>query len=98
MMHKTLQLLRKYHALPRKDLAQLLCISTYHLENIEKGYRIANKRHLEWYSRIFGLPENDIVVMSGLLKDPFRMRQLKNVSDKLKRIANWLVDTSGTRD
>lgn len=61
MLGEALRLIRVYHDLKQKQVAERLDISTSYLSEIEKGHKTPSLELIQRYSAIFGLPVSSIM-------------------------------------
>ena len=92
MIHRALKLLRTYHSLKQKDLAERLTISQSHLSEIENGTKPVSFELLERYSQIFDLPISAITFFSeiGLAQKEERDSFPVSVTGKALSFLEWL--------
>ncbi|MBQ4811287.1 helix-turn-helix transcriptional regulator [Pseudoalteromonas luteoviolacea] len=95
MINKAVRLFRQYNELTQSEVAETLCVSKSHLNDIELGKKPITPELLEKYSQIFDLPVSSLVFFSETLdrkekKVPKKFRRF--VSDKVLRIMEWLIE------
>ncbi len=61
MLGEALRLIRVYHDLKQKEVAELLGVSTSYLSEIEKGRKVPTLEIVQRYSDKFGLPMSSIM-------------------------------------
>lgn len=61
MLGEALRLIRVYHDLKQKQVAERLDISTSYLSEIEKGHKVPSLDLIQRYSQVFGLPVSSIM-------------------------------------
>ncbi|MCT2560054.1 helix-turn-helix domain-containing protein [Tsuneonella sp. YG55] len=61
MLGEALRLIRVYHDLKQKQVAERLDISTSYLSEIEKGHKTPTLEVIQRYSDVFGLPVSSIM-------------------------------------
>ena len=85
MMGLTLQLVRKYHRLGQKELAQRLEISASYLSELETDKKKPSLMILEKYQKEFGLPSSSLVYIHEALESG----KGKGIAKKAIRILEW---------
>ena len=90
MINRALRLLRNYHSLKQKDLAQRLDISPSHLSEIESGLKPVSYELLESYARVFDIPVSSIAMFLEASKMTKRQRLQANINDKVLRLLEWM--------
>lgn len=71
MLHKPLKLMRVFHELTQKELADKLGISKSHLSEIEAGKKTPTIALLNRYAEIFEVPVSSIFLFSENLDNNF---------------------------
>ncbi|PTW49201.1 DNA-binding XRE family transcriptional regulator [Sphingomonas faeni] len=61
MLGEALRLIRVYHDLKQKQVAERLDISTSYLSEIEKGHKVPSLDLIQRYSDAFGIPASSIM-------------------------------------
>lgn len=61
MLGEALRLIRVYHDLKQKQVAERLDISTSYLSEIEKGHKVPSLDLIQRYSNAFGVPVSSIM-------------------------------------
>ena len=61
MINEALRLIRVFHDLKQRDLAERLGISTSHISEIEKGVKSPSLALVARYAHVFGLPVSSIM-------------------------------------
>ena len=89
MIHSALRLLRVYHNLKQKDLAEKLGISPSHLCEIESGEKGVSYETLEKYADVFRIPVSSITLFAEATKAEDRSL-LGKVPGKALRLLEWL--------
>lgn len=94
MLHRALKLLRSFHQISQKDLANKLEISNSYLSGIESGDKKPGMELLEKYAEIFNMPVSSILLFSEQLKDDKRTSEKIRVvaADKILRMLEWISD------
>ena len=64
MLHLALRLMRVFHDLTQKELAELLGISKSHISEIEAGKKTPTLAVLERYASVFEVPVSSIFFLS----------------------------------
>ncbi len=85
MMGSTLQLVRKYHRLNQKQLADKLGVSPAYLSELEGNHKKPTISILEKYQEAFGLPTSSLVYMHEALENG----QGRGIAKKAIRILKW---------
>jgi len=95
MLHKPLKLMRIFHELTQKELADKLGISKSHLSEIEAGKKIPTIALLNRYTEIFEVPVSSIFLFSENLDsnfNEFNPKKLETVvPSKLLVIMNFIA-------
>lgn len=94
MLHRALKLLRSFHQISQKDLANKLEISNSYLSGIESGDKKPGMELLEKYAEIFNMPVSSILLFSEQLKEDKRTSEKIRVvaADKILRMLEWISD------
>jgi transcriptional regulator with XRE-family HTH domain len=99
MLHKALKMIRVFHDLPQKDLAEHLEIAPSFLSEIETGKKQPTLALLEKYSQEFRIPVSSIMYFSETMKDgSFGERTRVSVSRKVLAMLNFIAERSGRVD
>ena len=102
MIHRALRLLRRYHGLKQKDLAELLGLSPSHLSEIESGAKSVAYDLLEKYAAVFDMPVSSIIIFaesSTGCKNSKSMKSLQaRISNKALKLLEWLETVSRFHD
>lgn len=69
MLGEALRLIRVYHDLKQKQVAERLDISTSYLSEIEKGHKMPSLELVQRYSDAFGIPVSSIMFFAESVKD-----------------------------
>lgn len=97
MLNEALRLMRVFHDLSQKELAEKLGISKSHLSEIEAGKKTPTLELLNRYSKVFDIPVSSILFFSENLNNNTRTEKLKTfVSSKIIAILNFINERSGT--
>jgi transcriptional regulator with XRE-family HTH domain len=70
VISEALRLIRVFHDLKQKDLADRLGISKSHLSEVESGKKQPRVELIERYSSEFGIPPSSILFFAESLKNP----------------------------
>lgn len=89
-MNKALKLIRVFHHIKQKDLADKLGVSPAYLCEIEKGRTQVSLATLEKYSEVFKLPISSILYFSETSDNEINKR--KPISDKVFKMLEWIED------
>lgn len=69
MLGEALRLIRVYHDLKQKQVAQRLDISTSYLSEIEKGHKTPTLDVIQRYSDTFDIPVSSIMFFAETVRD-----------------------------
>ncbi len=95
MLNEALRLMRVFHDLSQKELAEKLGISKSHLSEIEAGKKTPTLELLNRYSKVFDIPVSSILFFSENLNNNTRTEKLKTfVSSKIIAILNFINERS----
>jgi len=78
MLSEALRLIRLYHDLKQKELADRLSISTSYLSEIESGKKIPTIELINRYAKEFNIPASSILFFSENINEPSRVRKMRN--------------------
>jgi len=96
MLNTALRMIRIYHDLTQKELAEKLKISKSYLSEIESGKKIPSLELLRQYSNIFDIPVSSIMFFSESLNKDAKTEQVKTfVSSKILALLNFIAERSG---
>jgi transcriptional regulator with XRE-family HTH domain len=92
LLNRALRLLRAYHDISQKALAQRLDISNAYLSEIEKGDKTASVDLIGKYSEIFKIPISSIMLFAENLEGDAKSKdRLKfAAADKVLRLLEWI--------
>jgi transcriptional regulator with XRE-family HTH domain len=90
MIHRALKLLRNYHNLKQKDLAEKLQVSPSHLSEIESGQKTVTFELLMKYAVIFDVPVSSIALFAERVDGSRTNRLEQSVAEKALRMMEWL--------
>ena len=74
MLHKTLKLIRLFHAITQKELAEQLKISRSHICEIERGKTKPSLDLLAKYANYFKVPASNLLFFSEYLNNKNTMK------------------------
>jgi transcriptional regulator with XRE-family HTH domain len=95
MLHDALRLMRVYHNLTQKQLAESLGISKSHLSEIESGKKNPTLEMLEKYSQVFKMPVSSIMFFSENLEQNTPSSKVKRmVSAKVLKLLDYIAECS----
>ena len=69
MLGEALRLIRVYHDMKQKEVAERLKISPQYLSEIEKGHKVPTLDVIQRYSDTFGLPVSSIMFFAEAVAD-----------------------------
>ncbi len=94
MLQRALKMLRAYHHISQKDLAQKLDISNSHLSEIESGKKSPSIELLSKYSDFFKIPTSSILLFSEHINtDQNKVDKIRQVvANKILRILEWMSE------
>jgi len=91
MLHQALRLIRAYHDLSQKDLADELDVSNSFLSEIESGKKQPSLDLLEKYSERFNVPLSSILFFSESLDSSKSSEKLRvGIARKIINIMEWV--------
>ena len=95
MLNEALRLMRVFHDLSQKELAEKLEISKSYLSEIESGKKTPKIDLLDRYGKVFDVPASSIMFFSENLNEDIKTRKLKTfVSSKIIAILNFVAENS----
>ncbi|MEH2233834.1 MAG: helix-turn-helix transcriptional regulator [Nostoc sp.] len=96
MLSEALRLIRVFHDLTQKELAEKLGISKSYLSEIESGKKTPTLELLNRYSEFFDIPASSIMFFSESLNKDIKTEKLRTfVSSKILAILNFIAERSG---
>jgi transcriptional regulator with XRE-family HTH domain len=96
MLNEALRLMRVFHDLSQKELAQKLGISKSYLSEVESGKKNLTLELLNRYSETFDIPASSIMFFSESLNKNEKTEELRTfVSSKILAILNFIAERSG---
>lgn len=98
MLNKALKLIRVFHEMKQKELADLLEISRSHLSEIESGKKKPSYDLLERYAKIFNVPISNLLFFSEYLENdsPVEISTLRTfVASKIVSMMEFVADKHG---
>lgn len=93
MLYQALKLLRKYHGMTQKDLANRLGISNSYLSEIETGVKkdSITIELLEKYADAFGIPVSSLLLFSEQIDPKRRTDRLRvQAASKILKVLSWI--------
>ena len=95
MLNKALRLLRVFHDLKQKDLAEKLGVSKSYISEIESGKKTPTLALLERYTEVFEVPTSSILFLAENL-DCDREKMVTFVPSKMLALLNWVKQSRHT--
>jgi transcriptional regulator with XRE-family HTH domain len=94
MLHKALKLIRIYHNLSQKSLAEKLEMSTSHICDVENGKKSPSLEMLGKYSKFFNIPLSSIMLFSEHIAEDGKVLNKARtfIADKILKILAWIAD------
>lgn len=91
MLNKALRLLRVFHDLPQKDLADKLEISPSYLSELENNIKQPSIEVINKYSVVFNLAPSSILLFSEQLDSKRPADKVRvNLAGKIIKILEWV--------
>ena len=98
MIQRALKMLRVYHHISQKDLAEKLSISNSFLSELEHGKKSPTLDLLGKYSDLFNIPVSSILMFSESIDNNDGNSKRKVVvnyfADKVLKILEWMTECS----
>jgi len=96
MLGEALRLIRVYHDLKQKEVAERLKISPTYLSEIEKGHKIPTLEVIQRYSDTFGLPVSSIMFFAESVEGKTALDRARAfVGGKMVGLLQFLEARSG---
>lgn len=96
MLNLALKLLRVFHELKQKELAEKLDISASHISEIEAGKKTPTLELLNTYARVFEVPPSSILFLAENLESGISPGRIQSfVSPKVLAMINFVAERSG---
>jgi len=97
-MNKALRLLRVYHNLKQKDLAEKLGLSPSYVCEIESGTKQVTMETLQKYSDAFNVPTSSILYFAEHMDERGQLRVANPIARKALKMLEWLDTISDNGD
>jgi transcriptional regulator with XRE-family HTH domain len=99
MLGEALRLIRVYHDLKQKQVAERLEVSTSYLSEIERGLKTPTLDVIERYAKTFDMPMSSIMFFSESLDGKGTLDQARGfVAGKVLSLLQFLEARSGKSD
>lgn len=98
MLGEALRLIRVYHDLKQKQVAELLDVSTSYLSEIEKGHKTPTLDIVQRYSDKFGIPVSSIMFFAESVEGGTFDRARSIVAGKMIGLMQFLEARSEQAD
>jgi len=96
MLNEALRLIRVFHDISQKDMANRLQIAPSYLSEIESGKKEPTLALLRKYSTEFRIPMSSIMFFAEHVEDGIAARRLKTaVSGKVLALLKFIAERSG---
>ncbi len=96
MLHQALRLIRVFHDMPQRKLADRLAIAPSYLSEIETGKKEPTLRILEGYAAEFRMPISSILFFSERLQDGTPAERARiAISRKVLTLLDFIAARSG---
>ncbi len=98
MLHRALKLIRIFHEMNQKELAELLGISRSHVSELESGKKKPSYDLLERYSEVFDVPVSNLIFFSEHIEDiqEIDLKKFKHlIASKILSIMEFVAIKSG---
>ena len=95
MLNEALRLIRAFHDMNQKDLAERLGISNSYLSELESGKKTPTLEMIEKYSEVFKMPSSSILFFSEHFENGEKSEKItKQISKKILKILDWISEKS----
>ena len=95
MLNEALRLIRAFHDMNQKDLAERLGISNSYLSELESGKKTPTLEMIQKYSEVFKMPSSSILFFSEHCKNGEKSEKTrKQISKKVLKILEWISEKS----
>jgi len=91
MLNKALKLIRVFHDLTQKELAEKLGISKSHISEIESGKKTPTLAVLNRYAEFFQVPVSSIMFLSENLDNDVNPNEIMQKLRSSTIMLNWLT-------
>lgn len=95
MLGEALRLIRVYHDLKQKQVAEMVGISTSYLSEIEKGRKTPTIELIEAYSRVFDIPASSIMFFAESIEGDTGDRARSFIAGKMIGLMQFLEARRG---
>ena len=101
MLSEALRLIRVFHDMKQRDLADKLGVSNSHISEIEAGKKQPSLELIDRYSNEFGIPSSSILFFAENLEDSSNVSDPKDrarqaISRKVIQFLNFIEETATT--
>ena len=90
MINEALKLVRIYHNLKQKELAEALSLSPSYVNEIESGKKQVTIDVLEKYSRYFKIPTSSLLYFAEQKSRQGEKRQVNLIAAKAIKMLDWI--------
>lgn len=95
MLNEALRLIRVFHDMKQKGLAQRLGISNSYLSELESGKKTPTLEIIEKYSEVFKMPSSSILFFSEHFENGEKSEKTRmHISKKVIKILEWISEKS----
>lgn len=103
MLNQALRLLRRYHGMTQKELAERLGISNSYLSEIETGTKkdAITIELIEKYATVFSIPASSLLLFSEHINTERRGERLRvQAAAKVVKVLSWIdeQEKTGTKE
>jgi transcriptional regulator with XRE-family HTH domain len=97
MLHDALRLMRTYHDMSQKELAEKLEVSRSHVSEIESGKKTPAMPLLEKYAIVFGMPLSSMLFFSENMENTSSKEEQvrKLISSKVIKLLDYIAECAG---